>query len=109
MGSTLFDLLNGRNLRLYPSDELRRQALNTVAVETPRGFRIAKEKSSRKIDGISALAIACCAALEKPPRPPVRFWGGSAATEEELAVESKAASEWLEETVRRHGFWFPGD
>jgi hypothetical protein len=30
MGQTLFDLLNGRNLRLYPADDLRQQALNTV-------------------------------------------------------------------------------
>lgn len=63
MGQTLFDLLTGQNLMLYLSDELRQQALSTVAVENPRGWRIAKEKASRKIDAIVALAMACCAAM----------------------------------------------
>jgi phage terminase large subunit-like protein len=62
MGQTLFDLLIGKNLVLYPSDELRQQALNTVSIETPRGWRIAKE-TSKKIDSIVALAVACCAAM----------------------------------------------
>jgi phage terminase large subunit-like protein len=63
MGQALFDLLSGRNLRLYPDAELRRQALNTVAVESTRGWRIAKEKTGKKIDAIVALAMACSAAL----------------------------------------------
>ncbi len=63
MGQTLFDLLNGRNLELYSSDELRQQALNTIAVENPRGWRIAKEKASKKIDAIVALAMACVSAM----------------------------------------------
>ena len=49
MWQTLFDLLSGQNLVLYPSDELRQQALSTVAIENPRGWRIAKEKASKKI------------------------------------------------------------
>jgi len=65
MGQTLFDLLNGQKLLLYHAEDLRRQAMNTVAIESPRGWRIAKEKSSKKIDAISALAMACCAAIER--------------------------------------------
>ena len=68
MGQTLFDLLSGQNLVLYPSDELRQQALSTVAVENPRGWRIAKEKASKKIDAIVALAMACVAANGAPWR-----------------------------------------
>ena len=67
MGQTLFDLLNGRNLCLYPSDELRAQALHTVAVENPRGWRLAKEKASHKVDAIVALALAATAAVDAPP------------------------------------------
>jgi len=63
MGQTLFDLLTGLNLEVYPADELRQQALSTVAVENPRGWRIAKEKASKKIDAIVALAMACVAAM----------------------------------------------
>ncbi len=68
MGQTLFDLLNGRNLKLYRSDELRAQALSTVAIESIRGWRIAKEKTTRKIDAIVALSMACVAALEGRPK-----------------------------------------
>jgi phage terminase large subunit-like protein len=64
MGQSLFDLLNGRNFRTYPAADLRQHALNTVAVDTPRGWRIAKEKASKKIDGIVALAMAAVAAIE---------------------------------------------
>ena len=63
MGQALFDLLNGKNLRMYPSDELRQQAMHTVAVESPRGWRIAKEKASKKIDGVVALSMACVSAI----------------------------------------------
>ncbi len=73
MGQVLFDLLNGRNLRLYPSEDLRSQALNTVAIETPRGWRIAKEKASKKIDAIVALAMACVAALDGGRRSEVNI------------------------------------
>jgi phage terminase large subunit-like protein len=68
MGQVLFDALNGRNLLLYPSAELREQALSTVAVGNARGWRIAKEKTSKKIDAIVALAMACVSAIDAPPR-----------------------------------------
>jgi hypothetical protein len=42
---------------------MRQQALSTVAVENPRGWRIAKEKASKKIDAIVALAMASVAAM----------------------------------------------
>jgi phage terminase large subunit-like protein len=63
MGQVLFDLLNGKNLVLYASEELRQQALSTVAIENPRGWRIAKEKASKKIDAIVALSMAAVAAM----------------------------------------------
>jgi phage terminase large subunit-like protein len=65
MGQVLFDLLTGRNVRLYPADDLRAQALHTVAVEGVRGFRLAKEKATRKIDAVVALAIAATAAIDE--------------------------------------------
>ena len=69
MGQVLFDLVQGRNLVLYPDSDLRQQALHTVAIETGRGFRIAKEKASNKIDAIVALSMACVAALDQPEGP----------------------------------------
>ncbi len=35
-------------------------------MESPRGWRIAKEKAARKIDAIVGLSMACVAALEAP-------------------------------------------
>ena len=68
MGQTLFDLLTGLNLEVYPSDDLRQQALSTVAVENPRGWRIAKEKASKKIDAIVALGDGLCRCDGAPRR-----------------------------------------
>jgi phage terminase large subunit-like protein len=68
MGQILFEQLNGRTLRLYPAADLRAQALNTVAVESSRGWRIAKESTNKKIDAIVALSMACMVAIEEPPR-----------------------------------------
>ena len=74
MGQTLFEMLSGRTLHLYVSDELRAQALHTVAVETPRGWRIAKEKAAHKIDAIVALTLASVAAIDTPVRQPPSFF-----------------------------------
>ena len=35
-------------------------------MESPRGWRVAKEKAARKIAAIVALSMACVAALEAP-------------------------------------------
>ena len=52
-GSNPIRLLTGKNLVVYPSDELRQQALSTVAIENPRGWRIAKEKHRRRSTPLS--------------------------------------------------------
>jgi hypothetical protein len=71
MGGAIFELLKTQSLRLYPDAELRQHALNTSAVETGSGFRLAKPTNARKIDAMAALALACVAALEEGPREPV--------------------------------------
>ena len=116
MGNSIYELLKGKNLRLYPSDELRQQALSTVGVEKSRGFRIAKERASKKIDAIVALAMACVAALDKPVLPPLRIVAGGVfptwSSEEAQRVEDERNRE-AEETVRSaiagRGAYFPGD
>lgn len=61
-GQNLYELIRGRGLLLYPDEELRQHALNAVALDTGRGWRIAKEKASRKIDGLAALSFAALGA-----------------------------------------------
>ena len=69
----LFELLTGRNLVLYPDAEMRTAAAHAIAVESTSGsgWRIAKERSSHRIDVIVALAQAAYAAVssqrELPP------------------------------------------
>ena len=60
----LFELIQEKSLVLYPADGMRLAMSHTVAIETPRGWRITKEKQSYKIDVIVALAMAACAAVQ---------------------------------------------
>jgi len=64
MATVLSDALKDRQLQLYADAELRQHALNTVCVETRQGLRIAREKTSRKIDAIIALSMALVAAKD---------------------------------------------
>ena len=65
----LVDLVRSQGLRVYRADDLREHTLNAVMVETSRGIRLAKEKSSKKIDAAVALAMACWGAQEYGSRP----------------------------------------
>jgi hypothetical protein len=63
MGQTLFDLLNGRALRVYTADDLRQ-------VETLRRWRIAKEKAPiegkpKAYDRAAREAVAFCCKNQK--------------------------------------------
>jgi len=60
----LYDVIKASNLVVPPDPELRRHALNAVAVDSGRGWKLAKEKSSRKIDGVVALSFAALGALK---------------------------------------------
>jgi phage terminase large subunit-like protein len=63
--TNLYELLKGRNLIAYPDDDLRLAVSRCVALETSRGWRIAKEKQSHKIDSIVALAQAALGAVQQ--------------------------------------------
>ncbi len=65
MTSALFNAVVEQRLALYPCPDLREHVQNAVAVETPRGVRLAKERTSRKIDAAVALSMAVLAVLER--------------------------------------------
>jgi phage terminase large subunit-like protein len=67
--SNLYELVKGRNLVLYEDAAMRLAVQRSVAIETSRGWRIAKEKASHKIDVIVALAQAALGAVEDASRP----------------------------------------
>ena len=60
--SNLYELIKGRSLRVYPDADIRLAVSRAVALETSRGWRIAKEKASHKIDVVVALAQAALGA-----------------------------------------------
>jgi hypothetical protein len=60
----LYELVKGHNLVAYPDAAIRLAVSRAVAVETTRGWRIAKDKQSHKIDIVVALGMACLAALK---------------------------------------------
>jgi hypothetical protein len=65
--SNLYGLINGRNLVIYPDEATRLSVSQAIAVETARGWRIAKEKAKHKIDFVVALGMACHAAIKQKP------------------------------------------
>jgi hypothetical protein len=61
----LYELIKSQGLVAYPDADIRLAIQRSVAVETTRGWRIAKEKSSHKIDVVVALAMAALVAVQK--------------------------------------------
>jgi Phage Terminase len=67
--SNLFELIKSGSLQVYADDAMRTSISQAVAVETPRGWRIAKEKAKHKIDVVVALGMACHAAVKQEMLP----------------------------------------
>jgi phage terminase large subunit-like protein len=68
-GQNLYELIKSRGLAVYPDKELRDHAINAVAVDSGRGWKLSKEKASRKIDGLVALSFAALSAIAAAPEP----------------------------------------
>jgi phage terminase large subunit-like protein len=81
IGTNLFELIKGRGIIAYPDPDVRLAISRAVAVESSRGWRIAKEKAAHKIDIVVALAMACHAAMtrqwDEPETFSVPFFAGT--------------------------------
>lgn len=62
--TSLYDAIVARTLRHYNDPVLNEHIANAVAIETPRGVRLAKERTTRKIDAAVALSMAHYGAVE---------------------------------------------
>src|SRR5262249_31332142 len=62
--TNLYECIKGGNLIVYVDEALRLAVHRSVALETSRGWRIAKEKGSHKIDVVVALAQAALGAVK---------------------------------------------
>jgi phage terminase large subunit-like protein len=85
--TNLYDLIKGRNLIVYPDDAMRLAVQRSVAIETPRGWRITKEKASHKIDVVVALGMAALGAVQEAGQASVSqkwraAWGDPGLTDE---------------------------
>ena len=60
----LFELIQAQNFVAYPDAGMRLAISRAVASETPRGWRITKDKQSHKIDVVIALAMAAYATVQ---------------------------------------------
>lgn len=63
--TNLYEIIKGRNLAAYEDTDIRLAVSRAVALETSRGWRIAKEKQSHKIDVVVALAQAALGAVQQ--------------------------------------------
>lgn len=97
---SLYDAIVGGGLRHYSDPTLNEHIHNAVAVETPRGFRLAKEKTAKKIDAAVALSMANWGALagknvgyativKDPYENP--YWDGSGGDPDEIYYDSDQA------------------
>lgn len=75
MGDNLFSLIKNGNLIAYNAPEIRLALARAVAIESSRGWRIAKEKQSHKIDIVIALGMAALAAVQRGSRKSEAFCG----------------------------------
>jgi hypothetical protein len=55
----LYSVLTTNGIRLYNAPDLRQHVLNAVSIETPRGIRLSKQKTSNKIDALWRSVLPC--------------------------------------------------
>jgi phage terminase large subunit-like protein len=116
--TNLYEIIKGRNLITYPDPDLRLAVSRAVALETTRGWRIAKEKQSHKIDVVVALAQAALGAVQQgqeqitctgyvaAPRSYGRFFREGREPSRDTAEAAEAAEDAQELTLRGpRGSW----
>jgi phage terminase large subunit-like protein len=72
----LYELIQGQGLVVYPDADLRLAISRAVAIETPRGWRIGKDKQAHRIDIVIALAMAAHAAVQGQNEYTYDLWSG---------------------------------
>ena len=98
--SNLYELVKFSNLVLYRDEAMRMAVQRSVAIESPRGWRIAKEKASHKIDVVVALAQAALGAVSEASEPaPLNI------TDDVLRRMATFVAPGSPEWNRRHGMY----
>src|SRR3984893_8691955 len=61
----LSELFQARNIALYPDPDVREAVLNASVKESARGYRLAEETPSKKIDLCATHSVACLTAIRE--------------------------------------------
>jgi phage terminase large subunit-like protein len=77
MSQNLYELLRSGGLHLYPDANMRTSISRAIAIETPRGWRIAKEKQRDRIDVVVALAMSALGSVRGQSESSYNLWGGA--------------------------------
>ena len=106
----LYELILNSNLLAYPDAGMRLAISRAVAIETPRGWRIGKDKSTHKIDVVVALAMACHAAIQSQSEPLYddQFRGWSNPPAETRESREQQAAEYQNARLRDRIFQMSG-
>jgi phage terminase large subunit-like protein len=95
----LYELIKSQGIVFYPDPDVRLAMQRSIAVESTRGWRIAKDKTSHKIDVVVALGMACVAAVKwgqrevlTPVGVPIVFENGVRVTSDARAI---GAVSWI--------------
>src|SRR5690606_2676745 len=96
----LYDAIVGQTLKHFDHPALNEHIANAVAIETARGFRLAKEKTRKKIDAAVALSMAHYGASQVaiagplPDRQPAQVSKWAAVDPRHPAERRFAGSRW---------------
>lgn len=115
MGENLFNLIKGRNLLVYPDEQIRTAVLRAIAVEGNRGWKIDKTKQSHHIDIVIALGMAALASVRAQAQSTYdlsyRWVNGEEQADPKQAAKDEADAAYrqrLTQYLRLHGaFGFP--
>jgi phage terminase large subunit-like protein len=96
----LYELIKSQGITLYRDDDIRLAVQRSVAVESTRGWRIAKDKTSHRIDVVVALGMACVAAVKwgqrerlTPIGVPIAYENGQRVASNETTAATNAS--WI--------------
>ena len=110
MGQALWEAVTTRRLRVYPDADLRAHALSAIAVESDRGFRLAKAMTSKKIDLAVALSMALVAASDAlGDVPTVNVAALEELSEEDHRIQRDVAAFWGTPGIETHPDYVPAD
>ena len=88
---------------------MRIHLLNCVAIESGRGFRIAKEKTSKKIDLAVALSLSLVACSDALATPTVNVEALEELSEEDHRIQRDVAAFWGTPGIETHPDYVPPD